>query len=116
MHDFAYPSYLRTYRKRWALTQRELGALLGISASHISKLEKLAERPSVVTLIGAEFVFGVHSRRLFPALYASVETMIARRAALLAETMRGLGGETLAIKRQLLDEIASRIAGEKPHV
>ena len=116
MHDFPYPSYLRTHRKRWALSQPELGALLGFSAGNISKYEKLSRIPSVEALIGAEFVFGVHARRLFPSLYASVELKIAKRAALLAEALGGLDDKEAIIKRQLLEAIALRVAGEQPHI
>ncbi|MDE2133931.1 MAG: helix-turn-helix transcriptional regulator [Alphaproteobacteria bacterium] len=116
MHDFPYPSYLRTNRKRWALTQRELGALLGVSAESLSRYEKLLRTPSLEALIGAEFVFGVHARRLFPSLYASVESKIAKHAALLAEAFGSLDDKETLIKRQLLEEIASRIAGEQLHV
>lgn len=116
MHDFPYPSYLRTHRKRWALTQSELGVLLGLSAGTISKYERLTRTPSVETLIGAEFVFGVHARGIFPALYASAETEIATRAVAFAEALGGLDDKISLIKRQLLEEIALRVAGEQLHV
>ncbi len=116
MHDFPYPSYLRTHRSRWALTQRELGALLGISEEAISRYESLNRTPRPETIIGAEFVFGVHARRIFPSLYAAVELKIAERAALLAETLCGLTDADSLIKRQLLEEIASRVAGEQSNV
>ncbi len=104
------------YRKRWALTQRELGALLGISDEAIIRYEKLNRGPSKESLIAAEFIFGVHARRIFPSLYAAVELKVAKRAALLAETLCGLTDAESIIKRQLLDEIASRVAGEQPNV
>jgi len=116
MHDFPYPSYLRTNRKRWALTQRELGALLGITEEAISRYESLNRTPRPETIIGAEFVFGVHARRLFPSLYASVELKIAKRAVLLAESLAGLSDEESIIKRQLLEAIAARVAGEQLNV
>lgn len=116
MHDFPYPSYLRTNRKRWALTQRELGALLGITEEAISRYESLNRAPRPETIIGAEFVFGVHARHLFPSLYAFVELKIAKRAALLAELLAGLTDEESIIKRQLLEAIAARVAGEQLNV
>ena len=116
MHAFPYPSYLRTYRKRWALKQPELGELLGVSAGSISKYEKIARTPSVETLIGTEFIFGVHARRIFPALYASVELKIAQRAAALAQALVGRDDKETLVTRQLLEEIALRVASEEPNI
>lgn len=115
MHHFPYPSYLGTHRKRWSLTQPELGALLGdLSGSLISKYEKLARRPSVQALIGSEFVFGESARRLFPALYASIELEVATRAAIFAETLAGDSGRNALVKRELLEAIALRAASDQP--
>jgi transcriptional regulator with XRE-family HTH domain len=116
MHDFPYPSYLKTHRKRWALTQPELGLLLGVSDEAISRYESLNRTPRVETLIAAEFVFGVNARHIFPSLYASVELKIAKRAALMAEVLAGLSDEESLIKRQLLEAIAARVAGEQLNV
>lgn len=117
MHHFPYPSYLRTHRKRWALTQPELGHLLGgISAGLVSKYETLSRKPSVDALIGSEFIFGEHARRLFPGLYARVELEVATRAALMAEALAGSGDKKIAIKRELLEAIAQRAASDEPAI
>ncbi|MDE2184862.1 MAG: hypothetical protein KGJ78_17755 [Alphaproteobacteria bacterium] len=96
--------------------QRELGALLGVSADAIYLFEKLKRRPSVEALIGAEFLFGVHARMIFPALYASIEREIARRAADFAEVLGGLDDAASRAKRQLIEELVMRVAGEQPHI
>jgi transcriptional regulator with XRE-family HTH domain len=117
MYDFPYPSYLRTNRKRWALSQAELGALLGdYSASIIYKYEKVERNPSTETLIGAEFVFGEPARRLFPGLYASVELAVTNRAAILAELLKKSSGGDALVKRELLEAIALRAASDKPTI
>lgn len=116
MHDFPYPSYLRTHRERWTLTQAEFGALLDIAESAVSRYEKLQRTPSVRALIGAEFIFGVHARRIFPGMYASVEFEISKVAGEFAEALAHLDAEDTAVKRQLLEEIALRIAGEQLNV
>lgn len=113
MHHFPYPSYLRTHRARWELTQPELGTLLGgISASLISKYETLARTPGVKTLIGAEFVFGEPARRLFPGLYASVEAGVTLRAVDFAEALHPANSKATKVKRELLEAIAVRAASE----
>lgn len=117
MHHFPYPSYLRTHRKRWALTQPELGVLLGgVSASLISKYETLARTPSVEALIGAEFIFGEPARRLFPGLYASTEAAVTLCAVDFAEALGATEGKTAQVKRELLEAIAARTASEASHV
>jgi transcriptional regulator with XRE-family HTH domain len=113
MHHFPYPSYLRTHRKRWELTQPELGALLGgLSASLISKYETLARTPNVEALIGTEFIFGEPARRLFPGLYASVETAVTLRAVDFAEAVGATEDKSAQVKRDLLEAIAVRAASE----
>ncbi len=117
MHHFPYPSYLRTHRRRWALTQPELAALLGgLSASLISKCEKLTRRPSVDVLIGSEFIFGEPARRLFPALYASIELGVTTRAAIAAEALAARMDRDALVQRELLDGIALRAANDNATV
>ena len=114
MHDFPYPSYLRTHRKRWELTQPELAAVIGgRSAATISKYEKILRRPSVDALIAAEFIFGEPARRLFPALYASIELKVTKRAVRFAEALAGRKDKKSLVKRQLLEEIAIRAASDR---
>ena len=113
MHHYPYPSYLRTHRKRWGLTQAEFGTLLGgLSASLISKYETLARTPSVEALIGCEFIFGEPARRLFPGLYASVEAAVTLRAADFAEAIGATDDTSARVKRELLEAIAARAASE----
>ena len=117
MRDFPYPSYLRTHRKRWALSQPELGALLGgLSPSLISKYEMLARTPNVETLIGSEFIFGEAARRLFPGLYASIELGITQRAAQFAEALGATADRDALVQRKLLEAIAERAASDKPFI
>ncbi len=116
MHDYPYPSYLKTHRKRWTLTQQELGALLGVSDDAISRYESLNRMPPLHAVIAAEFVFGHHARRIFPSLYAAVERKIAKRAVRLAESLGDRADEVSLIKRELLDAIAARVAGEQLNV
>ncbi|MEQ1618376.1 MAG: helix-turn-helix transcriptional regulator [Gemmatimonas sp.] len=112
MVHFPYASYLRTQRDRWLLTQSELGLLLGVSGSVISKYERLTRTPPISVLIGAEFVFGEKSKRIFPGLYEDVELAVTKRAATLAEMLQGKGDQASLSKRALLEAMARRIATE----
>jgi transcriptional regulator with XRE-family HTH domain len=74
-------SRLRAHRKAAALSQRDLGLLLGYGAqSVISRYESATARPSLTALIGSEILLGVPGRDLFPALYAEVERELAANA------------------------------------
>ena len=59
-----YATYLRTHRDQWRLSQSELGILLGVSGSAISKYERLTRIPSIDVLIGSAFVFGEDVQRI----------------------------------------------------
>ena len=112
MDHYPYPSYLRTHRDRWALTQPDLGALLGINRNVISKYERLRRTPSVHTVIGAEFLFGEHPRKIFPALYFTIELGITKRAAEFAERLQHLDDASSVVQRELLEAVARRAAAE----
>lgn len=114
MKYFPYPSYLKTHRKRWQLTQRELGELLGdISDSRISRYEKLVQDPSLEVVIGAEFIFEEPARHLFPGLYSRVEQTVVREAAVFAEKLAGADTKKTQLQRTLLDAIAYRAASDQ---
>ncbi len=116
MYQFPYPSYLRTHRKKWGLTLAELGQFLGLSESGVSKYENLARDPGRDTLIAAELVFGVPARKLFPGLYAPIEREMLARVAALAEALQDDGSKEAAAKRELLEQIAVRLAGEQTSI
>lgn len=117
MHHFPYPSYLRTHRDRWALSQPELGSLLGgLSASTISKYEKLLRTPSLEAVIGAEFIFGEPARQLFPALYSTIEASVTLQAIEFAERLGAKDSRKARVKRELLESIARRAASDAPNI
>jgi len=114
MHHYPYPSYLKTHRRRWGLTQPELGQLLGgISASQISRYERLSQNPSLEAVIACEFIFEEPARHLFPGIYSAVEANVVRDAAALAEKLSGLSTKEAALKRTLLDAIVARAVSDQ---
>lgn len=69
-----YPCRIRAYRKAAALSQRDLGMLLGLSSqASVSQYESASRHPSASVLIGAELLFGIPARELFPKLYDEIE-------------------------------------------
>lgn len=111
------PNYLRTHRKRWALTQDELGLLLGLAGqSMVSQYELHARRPSTDIFIASEVVFGVPPRELFPKAYGEVEDAVMRRAKLLYERLEARTDLPAELKLGLLSEMIRRAEGDTPDV
>jgi transcriptional regulator with XRE-family HTH domain len=103
------PSYLRSERRKWALTQRELAELLGdISPSVISKYETLVRTPSAETMLGLQVVFGVEPHTLFPALSDVMRRAVIVKAVALGERLADKQDARSLRKRRLLDDMISR--------
>lgn len=100
--------YLRSERLAAGLSQRELGALLGISEDVISNCERGRSAPSTAMVLGCELLFGKNPARLFPALYETVQEAIGIRAAALDVRLRGRTDLASLKKLRLLGTIASR--------
>ena len=83
--------YLRTHRRVWGLTQRELASLLGFqSAAHISRIENGKRAPTVESALACQVLFGIPPADMFPHAYEAVEERVIRdvyeRHLALAET------------------------------
>jgi transcriptional regulator with XRE-family HTH domain len=85
-----YPCRLRPYRKAAALSQRDLGLLLGLaSQSSVSEYEAGLTRPSLATVVASELLFDVPAKDLFPALYNDVRQELVVRAKDLSRPKSG---------------------------
>lgn len=103
------PSYLRTRRRQWGLTQRELAQLLGAkSRAQVSRLERDERLPSVRTLIACLIIFGGSTVELFPHLYAEVEEGVLRNAAGLREALKADSTLRGVRKHELLQSMLAR--------
>lgn len=73
--------YLRTYRKKFGLTQREAALLVGMETGQIvSRYESKVRTPSLTTAVAYAIVFDVPIRALFPEIYLEVEQLVLSRA------------------------------------
>ena len=82
-------SYLRTYRLRAGLTQRDVAMLLGLeTASIISKTEKSKGTSSILILLGYCVLFEAHPEDLVPGILKKIENTVQSRAHLLNEKLR----------------------------
>lgn len=94
------PSYLRTHRRRWALTQRELAELLGTkSSTQVSRYERLSRKPKLSVVLACQVIFGVPPDKMFPKLFATIEEDVIRKAYDLYRRLNG--GSTRAAQRKL---------------
>jgi transcriptional regulator with XRE-family HTH domain len=104
------PQYLSTLRKQWALTQPELGKLIGVSASAISKYERRIRVPHPKVILALEFVFGCSARAIFPALFVMIEDELGVRTAELEFSIRHREDAASERKRQLLLKFVTRVS------
>ena len=101
-------NYLRTLRLKWGLTQPELGTLLGVTKSAISKYENNTRRVPVDCLIACEIIFGVGPANLLVALRTKVEDALGRRALALYNRIEGRTDAASLKKLILLNGINDR--------
>lgn len=81
--------YLRTYRLRSGLTQRDISFLFSInSGSTISKLESGGRIPSATILLAYIILFGASPYDLVPGLWREIENAVLTRVQLLLERLK----------------------------
>lgn len=101
--------YLRTHRRKWAITQKELAFLLGHkSPTHISRLEQGKRIPSKDVVLACEVLFGIPPRSCFPKLYANIEETVLARAATLYERLDNETSKTAIRKKEFLSAALKR--------
>lgn len=82
-------NYLRMYRKRAGLTQKELGLLVGYhKKGQVSRHERSQCAPSLRAALGYEAVFRTHVSALFPGIQENITEKVEAK---LAEMENGLG-------------------------
>ncbi len=107
MPQLSLANYLRTERLRSGLTQREVGELLGVSRSVITKAE--GDRPpSLQLLLMTEVMFGTTQRELFPGLYARLERRLILKALAIEHRLIGKDDPVSRRKCAFLGELIKR--------
>jgi transcriptional regulator with XRE-family HTH domain len=82
-------NYLRTYRKKLGLTQREVAFLLGYRGNaKVSRYERQGPIPTLKTIFAYEAIFQKPARELFAGIYDRAERETLRRARLLVSRLR----------------------------
>jgi transcriptional regulator with XRE-family HTH domain len=107
---FLLPSYVRSHRKRWHLSQRELAFLLGLSSQAvISQHESLARLPQTKALLKYEVLFGEPIGELFPRLRAEAEGEVAEQVKALMARLEKRTDLPAARKLELLNKLIQRL-------
>jgi|CXWL01.1.fsa_nt_gi transcriptional regulator with XRE-family HTH domain len=71
--------YLRTHRRNWGLTQKELAKLVGTASSvQISRYENGKRAPKIEVALACQVIFGVPPSIMFPDAHALVEEEVMR--------------------------------------
>lgn len=108
-------NYVRTLRRRWALTQEEVAALLGFEdRSCVSRIERGERVPSLERALALEVLFGVAPNAMFPLMYAEVEEETIRQAYILHEATPQSSSLWQERKRKLLELALKRATEKKP--
>ena len=103
-------SYIRTYRRRYGLTQKDLAFLLGVKDSaKISKYEKFKKMPGLETALACQALFGVPVAEFFAGVYEQIEKKTSKRAGILQRKMQKTKSSRLsARKAEFLRAVESR--------
>lgn len=97
-------NYVRTERRRWALTQKEVADLLGFeSRTCISRIEQGKRVPGLESALALEVLFGLAPRSMFPHLYLEVEEDVMSQALHLYEAIEHSTTPRERRKRELLE-------------
>lgn len=100
------PCYLRTLRREWGLTQKEVADLLPrTSRARVSLLERSCALPNGRELLALSMIFGVPPERIFPALCEATEDAVMRHAYSLYRHLDRTGSREARHKKKLLRRI-----------
>lgn len=103
--------HLRAFRKRAALSQTDLGRLLGhTSPASVCRLETGEHVPDFRTALMLEVIFEASASALFPTLFKTYAKLVRDRAEVLDDTLATLAySEDVRHRRIKLDSIINRV-------
>lgn len=105
---------VRTHRRRWALTQREVATLLGFeSRTSVSRIEQGKHVPNLETALALEVVFGVAPREMFPSIFGEIEEQVMRQSLELYEATLQSSKPRERRKRELLEVALKRATSRR---
>ena len=104
------PNYLRSNRKRLALSQEEVSFLLGTrGGAKTNRHERFVREANLATALAYQVIYQRPVSELFGGLYEKIEKLVAARAKVLRHRIQcGKPNRQTARKRQILLNIATR--------
>ena len=112
------PCYLRTLRREWGMSQKELaGLMLRGDRNRVSRVERNLAPPNAAEIVAYSVLFGMPPAQLFPAFYDEVEERLIERAYALDNNLELLEDDSYltARRRKLLRDALDRATGKKPN-
>jgi DNA-binding XRE family transcriptional regulator len=102
-------TYVRPYRIRWGLSQKDLAFLIGFkSRKAISFLENDQLDPTLAIAIALCVVFGTEHPDLFPTLCAETVEDVLARVTDLYERLQGNSSKKTRMKLDFLEKVLER--------
>ncbi len=99
-------NYVRTFRKRHALSKLELAFLIGQKSDATVYWFELGKRkPTLEAALALQILFSQVPHQLFPGIYEAVEEQVMRRAALMLRELDGRRDRKSDAKRELLERL-----------
>src|ERR1700680_3498400 len=84
------PNYLRAYRKRSGLSERELGQLLGYkNRGQTARHEQSKTSPPLAIVLAYEVIYRAPVSTLFLGVHDAVKTTIEKRLTAMEEDLQG---------------------------
>jgi DNA-binding XRE family transcriptional regulator len=96
------------HRKTWALTQRDLAYLFGVSDKHVMHVERSARLPALDFAFACDVLFGIPARDLFPKLYDNVEEKVVTNLVNLRDRVGSPANPKAAKKLELFERALNR--------
>ena len=105
--------YLRTHRRVWGLTVKELASLIGLrSASHMSRIEHGKRSPKVEVALACQVIFGIPPSAMFPHVYTLVEDRVMWNICQLHSALEKTTSLSGLRKRELCELALKRVTGK----
>jgi transcriptional regulator with XRE-family HTH domain len=101
--------YLRTLRREWGLTQRELASLLRkASRNRVSRVERGVIPPNAGEILAYSLIFGSSGKAIFRQFSEETDEAVMRGAYRLHQLLEGDNSIQAQRKRELVDYIRAR--------
>jgi len=104
------PCYLRTLRKKWGLTQKELASLVPhCRRNRVSDVERGKILPRASELLAYALIFGFPSQAIFRKYAEDIEDAVMRVAAEFDRRLTDDDSPSAARKIDFLEQLSNRV-------